>query len=161
MFSSFASDEEYILKAGFIEKIAEFITWPSKSEIEDISKPFVIKVIGGEPFDNILTERYKNNKIKKKEVKIYYIDKINEIKESNILFVTKSVKIEPSEILSFTRDKPILTIGETKNFAKKGGHINFYFTENNTLAFEINESKIRESGLKVDLLLLEVAKIIR
>ena len=62
-------------------------------------------------------------------------------------------------ILSHTDSKPILTIGDTNGYAAAGVLINFY-TSGETVRFEMNESAIERSGLKVSARLLKLARIV-
>jgi hypothetical protein len=156
----FSQTEEYTIKAVFLERFTRFIEWPGESEINDTTKPFVISVIGKNPFGNILEETYSAQKILNKNVEIRYISKIDQIEKTNILFISKSKDKELSKILSYTKGKPILTVGDTKGFAKKGVMINFYLSSGK-LRFEINETAVKESGLSMSYLLLQVALIVK
>jgi len=150
---------EYTIKAAFLERFTRFIEWPEESAIVDTSKPFILGVIGENPFGAILEEIYSTQKIRNKKVEIRYISDTNEIPECHLLFISKSEEKALSKILSFAKEKPILTISDTKGFAEKGVLINFSFSENK-IRFEINESAVRDSGLSISYLLLRVAKIV-
>ena len=89
----------------------------------------------------------------------FYISTIEELNSCHILFVSDSFKNRIEDILNATRKHPILTIGETKGFAKKGVLINFYI-EQNKIRFEMNKNSFKDSGLKVSHLLLKIAKIV-
>jgi len=160
--SVFATDKEYMVKAIYLGKFAQFIQWPEKSEMTDTSKSFVLGVIGENPFGSILEKVYSTGerKIKNKKVKIKYIRFWVEIPGCHLLFISKSVEKNLPKILSITKDKPILTIGETQGFAQKGVHINFYIS-GEKIRFEINPFAMREASLSVDSLLLEIARIIK
>jgi len=155
-----AQSIEYTVKAVFLERFTRFIEWPEESAMADSSQPFVLGVIGESPFGSILEEIYSTQKIRDKKVEIRYISKLNEITGCHLLFLSESEKKELPKILSFTRDKPILTIGDTKGFADKGVLINFFFSKDK-IRFEINESVVRDSGLKMSYLLLQLAKIVK
>jgi hypothetical protein len=62
LFAQTQKYSEYEVKAAFLEKFTRFIEWPSEVHIEDVSRPFVIGVIG----ENLLTQFLKkcmlNNK---------------------------------------------------------------------------------------------------
>jgi len=154
-----AQISEYRVKAVFLERFTRFIEWPEESEIKDTIKPFVISVIGKNPFGNLLEETYSSQKILNKNVEIRYISKIEQIEETNILFISKSKEKKLSDILEHTKDKPILTVGDTKGFAKQGVLINFYLFSGN-IRFEINEEAVRRSGLSMSYHLLQIAKIV-
>jgi hypothetical protein len=154
-----AQESEYNVKAHILERFTRFIDWPEESAVNDISQPFILGIIGENPFGTILEQIYSQQKIKDKKVEIRYISDKNEIPGCNLLFISKSEKKALSKILSFTRKKPILTVGDTKNFAEQGVLINLYIAENH-IRFEINELEARDSGLFISYRLKVKAKIV-
>lgn len=138
---------EYTLKAAFIERFTRFVEWPESAKISDTSKVFVIGVIGENPFGSDLNNFFSNQKIKNKTVKIKYISNIEDILGCHFLFISESEKNSLSEILSFTEDKPILTVGDTPGFAKEGVGINL-ITEKDKIKFEINIKSVSDKGIK-------------
>lgn len=154
-----AQADEYMMKAGFLERFTRFIEWPGETNIADNTKPFVISVIGENPFDKKLDQFFKTTKIKNRSVEIRYISELEEIQDSHILFITKSKQKQLSEILFLTQDKPVLTVSDTDGFGKKGVRINFYIKQDK-IHFEINKDAIQKSGLQISYLLLNIAKII-
>ena len=151
--------DEYTVKAVFLERFTRFITWPTDAEIDDNSKPFVIAVIGKNPFGSKLNNIYSKRKIRDKKVKIIYISRINQITGFHILFIPKSEQKRLQSIISRSKENHVLTIGDSKGFAEKGVLFNFY-TENDQIKFEINEKAVRGSGLSINYLLLNVARIV-
>lgn len=160
-FSTFSLEDEYYRKAALFRVFSQHIEWPKDTGIDDRSKPFVIGIIGENPFDDILEKAYSQTdiKIKEKNVEIRYISKMQEIEGCQILFITKSVGTELAEIITITNKKPILTIGERKGFAEKGILFNLYISKGQ-IRFEINAIALRESGLIVDSQLLSVARLV-
>jgi len=157
-----ADNPVYKLKAGFIEKFSRFITWPHESGIHDTSKPFIITVLGDNPFEGELQKMFIIDKIKirHKNVEIKYINDPAEIGECQILFVPECENEILMNILSTVRDKPILLISDTPGYAEKGTHINFYINEDGGLHFEINKHRGTESKVKISSKLLKIAKIV-
>lgn len=151
---------EYLLKAGFLEKFARFTDWPEADDPARSDLPFTIAVIGENPFAGSLETLYTTEKIKNRPVRIRYISSPAEIDGSDILFVAGSEKNKLDAILKVTHGKSILVVGDTTNFGERGCHINFYITPKGTVHFEINLAKVKESGLHMQLVLLEIAKII-
>lgn len=157
--SAVAQQSEYTIKAVFLEHFTRFIEWPESSNIEDTSSPFFIAIIGENPFGSILEQIYAEQKIRNKEVEIQYILTPDGITDCHILFISSSKRDILPEILSRTRDKPILTVGDTKGFAEDGVLINFYLAEDR-IKFEINENAVHESGLVMSYRLLNLARIV-
>jgi hypothetical protein len=143
-----------------IEKISRFIEWPANTGVADSSKPFIISVIGESQFGKELQDIYSSRTILNKKVEIRYIVNIGDISGSHILFISSSKSDELGAILSYARTQPILIIGDTSDYAKRGVHINFY-QENKKIRFEINDIDLKKSGLKASYHLLSLGKIIK
>ena len=158
--NTIAQVSEYDVKAIFLMKITQYIEWPHIDTIDE-SKPFVIAVLGDNPFGTVLDDVFLSGerKIKNRKVKVYYFDEIEKIDNCNILFISRSEENKLNEILSSIKDKPILSVGDAKNFGEKGVHINFYLVKNKT-KFELNESSVDAAGFGVDFHLRNIAKII-
>jgi hypothetical protein len=147
---------EFELKAVYIEHFSRFIEWPSA----DHQEVFIVKVIGNSELRHHLEKIYKNRTIKNKKVVVQYIEDPADIDNCHILFISKDKRRLVDEILQHTRDKSILTIGDTPGYAHNGVIINF-LQENNKISFEFNISAVKMTGLDVSFRLLETAKLIK
>jgi len=157
--SAIAQQREYAIKvkrAVFFQKFSKYIEWPESSGVSDTSTSFIIAVIGESPFGSILEKAYAKQKIKNKKVEILYFSTSDEIADCHILFISNSTEKVLPEILSRTRNKPILTVSDTEGFAQKKVLINFY----DEVKFEINEKAVHESGLAMSYRLLNRARIV-
>jgi hypothetical protein len=150
---------EYGLKAQLIERFTRFIEWPPESSVADPELPFVIAVIGDNPFDPYLKQLAAERKIKSKTVEVWEVRSAAQLKDPNLLFICRSEEDRLAEILSFAADKPVLTVGDTKGFAHAGVHINL-FLEEGSVRFEINTEAARKSGLQFSSKLLRLARIV-
>ncbi|MBT3207351.1 MAG: YfiR family protein [Bacteroidetes bacterium] len=156
---SYCQTDEYLMKAGFIEKFTRFINWPNDSVQSDTNRPFIITVLGENTFGSSLDEFYLDTKIKNRHVILKYISDFDELSLCHILFVSGNCKNNLEQIIDFSNKHSILTISETKGFAKKGILINFYF-EKNKIRFEMNKKAFNISNLEVSHHLFKIAKII-
>lgn len=155
-----AQTSEYELKAVYLERFTRFVDWPEESSISDTTKPFVIGIIGENPFGKCLKRIYEKQKIKNKAVKILPVKNLTDISKCHILFISKSEKQYLGKIINITQDSPILTIADTKGFCEKNGHINFYL-DADKVRFEINNEAVKKAGLYMKYQLLERGKIIK
>ncbi len=149
--------DEYQMKAGYIGKFAQYINWSDHANYysDDF---FIISIIGESPIEQALIEFYSNQKINGKSVKIISSTDLIQISEINILFIAQGNRSNLEDIIRQTENKPILTISDASGFSKKGVLVNFY-TERNTIRFEINKSRVEMSDLEMNSLLYRVAKI--
>jgi hypothetical protein len=145
---------EYRLKAELIERFTRFVDWPSHG-----NGPFVIAVIGRNPFGTHLHEIASTRRIKGRPLEVRYHDDITDIDRCDILFIASSEKRDLREILARTASRPILTVGDTAGFGAAGVIINFY-NSGDTVRFEINEAALDTSGLRASSKLLKLARIV-
>jgi len=155
----FAQYSETEVKAAYIERFTRFIEWPEEIALADTSQPFVLGVLGENPFDHILEDLYQQRKIKNREVEIRYCSSTKQITGCNMLYISASEKKNLLSVLEQIDGKPILTISDTEGFAEKGIHINLY-RKDDKLHYEINESAIVGSGFSVWAQLLNSAIIV-
>jgi hypothetical protein len=156
----FSQDFEYKVKAEFLERFTRFIEWPDDSPLKDPQKSFCICVTGKNPFGSYLTEMAGHIKIKGKAVEIHEIEQLAaELPKCQILFISRSEKNKLADILKFTEDKPILTVGDTDGFAEDGVLMNF-FNSGSYIRFEVNIDRAEKSKLKFSSRLLKLAKLV-
>jgi hypothetical protein len=144
-------------KANFLESFSRFIDWPPASGQDDRSKPFKIEVLGHNYLGSYLDKVFKKKTLKNKPVVVRCISDINEINRPHILFISKAMKENISKIIAYTKNKPILTIGDTQGFRQVGVHINFFYDQL-ALSFEINEEAAKAVGFNISWHLLQLAK---
>jgi hypothetical protein len=157
--TGFSQTNVNTLKAVYLEKFSRFITWPEECNMTDINQPFIISILGKTELTESLNLVYSQQEIYNKRVIIKEIQDLKEIEGSHILFIAESEKKNTPKILLITNGLPILTVSATEGFAQKGVLINF-FEENNRLRFEINETAVLKSPLKMSYYLLSTARII-
>jgi hypothetical protein len=150
---------EYLLKAGFMEKFTRFIEWPGDSLQQDDQKPFIILVLGKNPFGNELDRFFSNVKIKNRKVVVLYEKTLNTSRFYHMIYIGESNSARLDKIIEYALDKPIITVSDARGNGSKGVMFNFFF-ENSRIRFEMNQSTVIRSGLKVSHLLLNAAKLL-
>ena len=155
--------DEYELKAVYILNFSLFTEWPSTSTINIEDKPFVITIYGKNPFEKKIEYlvKVKRKKLKNRIIIIKYANNLNQILNSDIIFISSSEKYNVSKIINYVRGKPILTIGDTKGYLNKGVMINMYIS-NSKLKFDINLKEVKKSDIYISSkLLVNANKIIK
>ncbi|MEZ5359763.1 MAG: YfiR family protein [Candidatus Zixiibacteriota bacterium] len=155
----FAQTSEYTMKAIYLERFSRFIDWPKVADIEDTSRPFILTVIGENPFGESLAAVFKDQKILKKQVIISYVDSVEHIDSCHMLFIASSEKNNIDHIIDRVKDLGVLTVGDTEGFAEKGVLINLYLAEGK-VRFEVNEAAVKESEFNISYHLMRMAKIV-
>lgn len=149
--------EEYHVKAAFLFNFSQFIEWP-ESSFESPSAPFVIGVLGNDPFGRILDETVRGEKIKGRRVVVRRYTHATNVDHCHILFVGKNATDSIEAVVAKQREHGILTVGEGADFARRGGVIRFYM-DSNRVRFGINVDAARAANLSVSSKLLRHAEI--
>ncbi len=77
-----------------------------------------------------------------------------------MVFLSASEEGHIDAVLQDLKTKSILTVGDMKSFARRGGIV-FFVRRKNTVRLEINLRAAERAGLKISAKLLEVAKIVK
>lgn len=151
--------KEYEIKAAFLFHFAQFVEWPSV-EATNTNAPFVIGVLGENPFGGALDEIVKGETIGSRKITVQYSRRAEDLKNCQIVFVSKSEKSRLSRIFKELDGRNVLTVGECDDFARRGGVMNFYI-EDGKVHFEINPDAAAREKLKISAQLFRLGKIVK
>ena len=151
------SASEYQVKAAFLFNFAKFVEWPVDA-FTSADAPLQICVLGQDPFGHEF-EAIENKRVSGRRLEVVHPSGVPQAKACQIIFVASSEKQRVREILRSLRAASVLTVGDTLDFAKKGGMINFVLEEDR-VRFEINVKASERAHLKLSARLLTVAKLI-
>jgi hypothetical protein len=154
--SSHSGVGEYQVKAALIFNFTKFIEWPTNAFTAE-DTPFVIGIVGEDPFRGALDEALSREFVGKRPIKIERLSSEADMSHCQMLFVSRSEKARAAEILSKVQNKPILTISETEGFGKMGGMVNFTMADK-TVQFELNAGAAQSAGVKISSKLLHLPK---
>lgn len=159
----YAGDEERKLEAVFIGRFASYIEWPEKDKDKDKERGrerFVITLLDDNPFGKLLDDLYRDKRIHNKRIELRYANKLEQVGETDVLFITLSNAAARLAATEFAHKHGILTISEAKGFAESGGIIQLDFVEQRT-RIKINHAAAVKSGLKIGAPLLSIATVLR
>ena len=151
-------EAEYDVKAAFLFNFTRFVEWPENPEKK--GQPFVIAVMGEDPFGPRLDQIVLGEKIGDRPLEIRRITKLEQITSCDALFIARSETSRLERILVQLRDKAILTISDISDFAEMGGMVEFV-TENSRIRFHINVDVAREAKLAISAKLLRPAVVVK
>lgn len=149
---------EYQLKAVFLFNFALFVDWPP-SAFPSADTPFVIGVLGSDPFGDFLDETVRGEKVNNRPIVIQRFSDVDEIRVCHILFVSWSEEYRFASIMPALRSRGILTVSDAPSFSRHGGIIRFATVENK-IRLKINVDAAREAGLTISSKLLRPAEIV-
>lgn len=150
---------EYHVKATLLFNFTQFIEWPP-AMLADTNAPFVIGILGADPFGKFLDELVKDERVHGKPIEIRRFRKPEETGGAHILFVSKAEQSKMGAILATMKDKPILTVGEEREVVRRGGGVAFV-KERDNIRLCVNPEAVRSAGLTASAKLLRVAEIVQ
>lgn len=148
---------EYRLKAVFLFNFARFTQWPAQA-FSSPTAPFVIGVLGEDPFASDLDELVRGEKVDGHLLTVRRFQQVEEIRECHILFVSPGKARQLTQILSKLQGRSVLTVGETAEFPQRGGMIGF--VTGTTIKVRINVEAARAANLVISSKLLRAAEIV-
>jgi hypothetical protein len=149
--------KEYAVKAAFIYNFAQFTQWPNDA-FQSADSPFVIGVMGDDPFDGALEQAVAGKNVSGHPMVVHHLSASDEVQKCQLVFVPASQDARLADVFKAVDGKPVLSIGETDNFPWSGGTIRF-FMENNKVRFEINPDSADRAHLHISSKLMKLAKI--
>jgi len=155
MFRNVNPWDEFKDKATTIFGILNFIEWPSSIRITESSVPFNVTFLDNNNLLSALQTQFKKEKFYGKKIKFRTISKVEDIGDTNLLYISASKKNELPQILNYLRNKPILVISEIENAGYLGVHINFFY-DGIGYRLEINFNAAAENGIKIKQQLMQI-----
>src|SRR6202163_2091297 len=157
-----SESSEYLIKAGFIYNFAKLVEWPTSAFAQQDS-PIVIGILGDDPFGGTLDRIVADKKINGRGFairRLRWSKDLKDLRDCNILFVSSSEKEHIDSVVDAMKWLPVLTIGDTPGFAKRGGIVNFTL-EDNKVRFEVNVEAAKRADLTISSRLLTLARIVQ
>jgi hypothetical protein len=141
------------VEAAFLYRFAGYVEWPP----EALSSPeFTIAVLGD---DNVVQELQRilpQHQLKGHPAQVRRIRRIDELGDSQILFVGPQYNDELKSVIARIADRPVLVVTASDHGLDAGGCVNFLFIDRR-VRFEVSTTAAEHVGLKVSAELLSVA----
>jgi hypothetical protein len=150
---------EYKVKAGYLFNFARFITWPT-SAFPFTNSPFIIGVLDGGEASPIIRGLMEGKQIDGRPVEVRSVLAETISQDIHVLLVTRAADKSPEELRKLSKSAPLLMVGETDEFAERGGTIGFV-RENESVRLTLCLERATESGLKVSSKLASVARLVK
>ena len=149
---------EYQVKAVFLYHFSQFVSWPKAGRAE-AGESFVIGVLGGDPFGEYLDEVVRGERKDGRPIEVRRIRTPGEAAGCDILFIRGSYGDSTESLLHRLGSLPVLTVGESEQFAAGGGMIRFN-RRDSRIKLRINLDAVQKADLTVSSKLLRLAEIV-
>lgn len=146
------------LKAVFLLNFAQFVEWPTNA-FPDETAPFVIGVLGENPFGKSLDAIVANESVHNHKIVVGYYHDLRDVTACHILFIASSESTHLDRVFDSVKGRSILTVGETDGFSARDGMIRFSIVQNR-LHLGINLEAAQAAQLVISSKLLRLAEIV-
>jgi len=153
-------NQEIHVKAGFVYKFLQYVTWPDDDKAMDDGDVFLISVVGGSSYLQTFKELTKLKTTSGKRIEIRKGSVDEDLSESQIVFIATDNESTVKKVLTNLDGSPTLTISDGDNLAELGTMISFVNIETSKgwkVRFEINNQAAKDAGLKIGAQLLKLA----
>lgn len=147
--------EEETVLAALALNIVRFTTWPPEAHIKE-SIDFC--VVG----DNTVQQSFAgiNQKaVGNKTLQVINLTRLRNFEACHVLYLSDLKQNILLQVLADIKKRPLLTIGESYDFAIQGGMVGLE-NENGKITLNVNMPVVRESKLNISARLIKLAKII-
>jgi hypothetical protein len=150
------SAPEYTLKAAFLYHFTKFTKWPDTA-FENAASPFVIGVLGEDPFGSLLDQTIKGKTAQERPLEVRRFKRIEELGGCHVLFVGASERKRLAQVFARLDGNAVLVVGEVPEFLEEGGMINFVI-RGDRVQFEVSLERVERVGIKLSSQLLKLVK---
>ena len=148
-------NREYAIKAVYLYNFAHYVQWPADAQPQG---PFVIGVLGHDPFGALLDEIASSKRLEGRAITVKRFASAEQYEACHILFLSASATAaQKKAALERTRGRPVLVVAEEPQGETSGVAINF-FLEDNNVRFEIRAETAKRGQLKFSSKLLSLSR---
>lgn len=148
---------EYKIKANYLYNFGKHVEWPADA-FPQTDSPFVIGVLGEDPFRGMLEEIVRNRSLVERRIVVRHFRRADEARGCHILFIAPSEKARLPQILGRLNRASTLTVSDAEQFLARGGMIQFTL-ENKKIRLAINPDAAERAGLKIGSQLLGLSGV--
>ncbi len=149
---------EFQVKAAFLYNFAQFVEWPPDA-FASADSPFVIGVLGMDPFGDFLDELVRGEKVNGRPLEVRRYRWVGEVENCHVLFISGSEGRNVDQIAGALRGRSILSVCDWDGLEDHGAVIRFVM-EHSRVRLRINLDAARAAGLTISSKLLRSAEAV-
>ena len=146
------------LTAAFLFNFVRFTTWPAGSLQQDA--PIVVCVSGSDGVAGSLDELTRRRRVNGRLIAIRPTSLEQPLGGCHVVYGASLNPSTTQQLIQATSSLPILTVGDSSDFAARGGIANF-FVDDGRMRFAVNPDAAARAQLQISSKLLSLARITR
>jgi hypothetical protein len=144
---------EYPIKAAFLAKFGDFVSWPS--DAFPAGAPLSICVIGTDPFGTSLDEAVRGQQVRERAIEVRRLSRADAVETCHILYLGPAAPGVTQELMRAIDGRPILTVSDDRN--GPAAAVIHFVIQQNRVRFAINDAMAANRGLGISSKLLSLA----
>jgi len=153
-----AQTVETRVKVAYLYNFTRFVEWPPHAPSAKNNKVNIC-LLGDDPFGSAL-DSISGKSVGSGKLVVRRHQSVEDLSGCHVVYISSSEKSDLGDILNKLRKRPILSVGETKNFNKLGGVIRFTLVKKK-VHFNIDLDAAKRARLTISSKLLNLANIVR
>ncbi len=149
-----ADISETAVKAAFLPRFARYVSWPA-SAMPKGSDPFVLCVIGDDPFGATLDQAARSQSVDGRRIVVRRLDSSAGAAGCHIAFVDGSRGQPTGQLLASLARSPVLTVTDAASGGQRG--MVHFTVASGRVRFVIDEAEAEQRGLTISSRLLALA----
>jgi hypothetical protein len=145
---------EYPIKATFLEKFGDFVTWPA-----DLSAAldFKICIFGEDPFGALIDQTLRGQILGGRPITLLRVRDIEAAGACRILYLGRSAQPPTSAVLAALADRPVLTVTDAASWSGEPLGMVHFVIRDNRVRFVVDDAAAAAAHLVISSKLLAVA----
>ena len=153
-----AAPDEYQVEAVFLLHFTQFVEWPAQAA-GDAHSPFVIGVLGRDPFGSALDEAIRGETVNGRPLVVKRFAAAADLGPCQILFIDRSAVDDADRVIASVSHSGTLTVSNFDVPAPADVIIRF-LNEDRRIRLRINVDYARNAGLTISSKLLRPAQVV-
>jgi YfiR/HmsC-like len=150
--------DEYQVEAVFLLHFTQFVEWPAQS-FSDAHTPFVIGVLGRDPFGSSLDEAVRGESVNGRPLVVKRFADAADLKPCQILYIDRTAASDADHVIGALAHSGTLTVSNFDVPAPADVIIRF-LNEDRRIRLRINVDYARNAGLTISSKLLRPAQVV-
>jgi hypothetical protein len=150
--------DEYQVEAVYLLHFTQFVEWPAQA-FSDAHTPFVIGVLGRDPFGSSLDEAVRGESVNGRPLVVRRFAEATDLRPCQILFIDRSAANDADHVIGSLAHSGTLTVSNFDVPAPADVIIRF-LNEDRRIRLRINVDYARNAGLTISSKLLRPAQVV-
>jgi hypothetical protein len=155
---AFAQASETAVKAAFLPRFARYVTWPPGASPKN-SDPFVLCVIGDDPFGGALEQAARSQSIDGRRITVRRLGTAAGADGCQVAFIGGTSNQPVGQLLAAIGRKPVLTVTDARDGGQRG--LIHFSVVGGRVRFFIDQAAAERRGLTINSRLLALAVGVR